>query len=237
MSAMSDTPRIARHCIAQLGDANLADDACHSLLELGPSALPAIQEGFRASGPSRTKEIVDNQPFNIAADPHDLARFVEAQKHDYAQALSEIRRGQKRSHWMWYVFPQFDGLGFSSTSRRYSIKSVAEAEAYLRHPILGPRLLESARATLGVEGRSALEVFGSPDDMKLRSCATLFASISPAGSVFEQILNRYFGGEPDDTTLQLLGRLPADTALRPTRRTWRAAAGERESPGGHNEGE
>lgn len=153
--------------------------------------------------------MVDNQPFITAVDPYDLARFVGAQEHDYAQALSEIRRGQKRSHWMWYIFPQFDGLGFSSTSRRYSIKCVAEAEAYLRHPILGPRLLESARATLGVEGRSALEVFGSPDNMKLRSSATLFASVSPAGSVFEQLLDRYFGGEPDDKTLQLLGQMSA----------------------------
>ena len=106
---------------------------------------------------------------------------------------------------MWYIFPQFDGLGSSSTSRRYSIKSVAEAEAYLRHPILGPRLLECARAAIGIEGQSALEVFGSPDDMKLRSSATLFASVSPAGSLFEQLLDRYFGGEPDDRTLRLLG--------------------------------
>lgn len=137
-------------------------------------------------------------------DPHDLARFVEAQEGSYRQALAEIRRGQKRSHWMWYVFPQFDGLGSSPVSRRYAIKSVAEAEAYLRHPILGPRLLEIARATLGIEGRSALEVFGSPDDMKLRSSATLFATISPPGSVFEQLLDRYFDGEPDHRTLQLL---------------------------------
>jgi uncharacterized protein (DUF1810 family) len=149
------------------------------------------------------------RPFISAGDPYDLARFVEAQEDDYVLALSEIRSGQKRSHWMWYVFPQFDGLGLSSTSRRYSIKSVAEAEAYLQHPILGPRLLESARATLGVEGRSALEVFGSPDDLKLRSSATLFASVSPAGSVFEQLLDRYFGGEPDDKTLRLLGQTSA----------------------------
>jgi len=153
--------------------------------------------------------MAEHRPFIDAVDPYDLARFVEAQEHDYAQALSEIRSGQKRSHWMWYIFPQFDGLGSSSTSRRYSIKSVAEAGAYLRHPILGPRLVESARATLGVEGRSALEVFGSPDDMKLRSSATLFASVSPAGSVFEQLLDRYFGGEPDDRTLQLLQRKSA----------------------------
>jgi uncharacterized protein (DUF1810 family) len=150
--------------------------------------------------------MAEHRPFISAVDPYDLARFVEAQGHDYVQALSEIRSGQKRSHWMWYIFPQFYGLGFSPTSRRYSIRSLAEAEAYLQHPILGPRLLESAEATLGVEGRSALEIFGSPDDMKLRSSATLFASASPAGSVFEQLLDRYFSGEPDDKTLRLLGQ-------------------------------
>ena len=104
------------------------------------------------------------------------------------------------------IFPQFHGLGFSVTSRQYAIRSVAEAEAYLRHPVLGPRLVESCQAAADVEGRSALEVFGSPDDMKLRSCATLFACISPAGSVFEGLLDRYFGGERDDKTLRLLER-------------------------------
>jgi uncharacterized protein (DUF1810 family) len=109
---------------------------------------------------------------------------------------------------MWYVFPQFDGLGFSPTSRRYAIKSVAEAQAYLAHPVLGPRLTECAEAALRVEGRSALEVFGSPDDMKLRSCATLFAHVSPAGSVFERLLSKYFDGERDDRTLRLIGAAP-----------------------------
>jgi len=141
-----------------------------------------------------------------AADPYDLARFVRAQERDYGKALSEIRDGRKRSHWMWYIFPQFDGLGVSSTSIHYAIKSVGEAEAYLRHPVLGPRLLEIAQAAVEVEGRSALAVFGTPDDMKLQSCATLFASVSPAGSVFQRLLDRYFGGEPDDKTLGLLGR-------------------------------
>ena len=144
-----------------------------------------------------------------ATDPYDLARFVQAQERDYALALAELRSGRKRSHWMWYIFPQFDGLGVSSTSRLYAIKSVAEAEAYLRHPVLGPRLLEIAQATVDVEGRSAFEVFGTPDDMKLQSCATLFASVSPAGSVFHQVLDRYFGGEPDDRTLGLLRRTSA----------------------------
>jgi uncharacterized protein (DUF1810 family) len=143
-----------------------------------------------------------------ADDPYDLTRFVRAQARDYEQAIAEIRSGRKRSHWMWYIFPQYDGLGLSATSKQYAIKSVAEAEAFLRHPVLGSRLLESAQAALGLEGRSAFEVFGSPDDMKLRSCATLFAKISPAGSVFEQLLDQYFDGTPDDKTLRLLGQSP-----------------------------
>jgi uncharacterized protein (DUF1810 family) len=138
------------------------------------------------------------------ADPHDLDRFVRAQRGDYERALAEIRGGRKRSHWMWYIFPQYDGLGFSSTSKRYAIKSVAEAEAYLRHPVLGPRLVECAEAAVGVEGKSASEIFGSPDDLKLRSSATLFACVSPAGSVFERLLQKYFPGGRDAETLRLL---------------------------------
>jgi uncharacterized protein (DUF1810 family) len=106
---------------------------------------------------------------------------------------------------MWYIFPQLDGLAFSSTSRRYSIRSRSEAEAYLSHHVLGPRLVECAKAALGVEGRSALEIFGSPDNVKLRSCATLFACVSPAGSVFHRLLDKYFQGRRDDLTLGLLG--------------------------------
>jgi uncharacterized protein (DUF1810 family) len=137
-------------------------------------------------------------------DPHDLGRFVDAQANDYEAALAEVRSGRKRSHWMWYVFPQIDGLGFSSMSRRFAIKSRAEAEAYLKHAVLGPRLVEIFEAALGIEGRSAHDIFGSPDDMKLRSCATLFASVSPPGSVFEQVIQKYFRGDPDHQTLQLL---------------------------------
>jgi uncharacterized protein (DUF1810 family) len=145
---------------------------------------------------------------DAAGDPHNLSRFVQAQEDDYAQALSEIKSGRKQSHWMWYIFPQFDGLGFSSTSKRYSIKSVSEAEAYLNHPVLGPRLLEIAEAVLRLEGRSSLEIFGSPDDVKLRSCATLFACVSPAGSVFERLLDKHYQGGRDGTTLRLLGIAP-----------------------------
>jgi uncharacterized protein (DUF1810 family) len=137
-------------------------------------------------------------------DPHDLARFVQAQESCYQQALAEIVGGRKQSHWMWFIFPQFRGLGFSATSQRYAIKSIAEARAYLAHPVLGPRLLECAEGALRVEGRSALRIFGSPDDMKLRSCATLFAAVSPAGSVFHLLIDKYFDSEPDKETLRLI---------------------------------
>jgi uncharacterized protein (DUF1810 family) len=138
-----------------------------------------------------------------AGDPYDLERFLQAQEEDYEQALSEITRGRKGSHWMWYIFPQFEGLGFSPTSKRYSLRSVEEAEAYLAHPVLGPRLVECAEAVLRVEGVSAVEIFGSPDDMKLRSCATLFAGVSSEGSVFHRLIDRYFRGQRDDRTLCL----------------------------------
>jgi uncharacterized protein (DUF1810 family) len=138
-------------------------------------------------------------------DPYDLNRFVRAQQDDYEQALSEIQGGRKRSHWMWYIFPQFDGLAFSSTSKHYAIKSVEEARAYLDHPVLGPRLLACAEAVVRVEGRSATTIFGSPDDLKLRSCATLFASVSPPRSVFHRLLDKYYQGDPDGKTLRLLG--------------------------------
>jgi uncharacterized protein (DUF1810 family) len=133
-----------------------------------------------------------------------LNRFVEAQADCYADALAEIRRGRKETHWMWFIFPQFRGLGFSSTSQYYAIASRAEAEAYLQHPVLGPRLVECAEAALSHGGRPAREIFGSPDDMKLRSSATLFASVSPEGSVFAQVLEVFFGGLDDAKTLELL---------------------------------
>jgi uncharacterized protein (DUF1810 family) len=139
-------------------------------------------------------------------DPYDLERFVQAQRARYEQALSEIRAGRKRSHWMWYVFPQLEGLGSSPTAQLYSIKSLEEAEAYLRHPVLGPRLIECAEAALVVPGDSANDIFGSPDDWKLRSSATLFALVSPPGSVFHQLLDKFFQGHRDESTLRLLGK-------------------------------
>ena len=138
------------------------------------------------------------------SDPYDLTRFVRAQEQSYQQALSELERGRKQSHWMWYVFPQFDGLGTSPMSIRYSIKSSAEARAYLEHPVLGHRLVECAEAMLAVDGKSARAILGSPDDMKLKSCATLFAQVSPSGSVFERLLDKFYDGERDAATLRLL---------------------------------
>ena len=137
-------------------------------------------------------------------DNYHLRRFIEAQDKVYHDVLAELRAGHKTSHWMWFVFPQIAGLGFSSTTQFYAIKSIDEARAYLQHPILGPRLIECCEALLSVQGRSAHDIFGSPDDMKLKSSMTLFASVSSSGSVFEKILDRYFAGERDNRTVELL---------------------------------
>jgi len=137
-------------------------------------------------------------------DPYHLNRFIDAQELNYRSALAEITAGRKISHWMWYVFPQYDGLGFSATSRHYAIKSPVEAEAYLGHPVLGPRLGECVDALLSVTGKTAHEIFGSPDDLKLKSCMTLFAHISAEGSAFDQVLARYFEGQRDSRTLELV---------------------------------
>jgi uncharacterized protein (DUF1810 family) len=137
-------------------------------------------------------------------DRFNLARFVSAQEDSYDTALAEVARGQKRSHWMWYIFPQLRGLGRSSTARFYGISCAEEARAYLSHEVLGPRLIAVCKAALAVEGRSAAEIFGMPDDMKLRSCATLFARVSNGDSVFHKILDKYFAGKPDPRTLELL---------------------------------
>jgi uncharacterized protein (DUF1810 family) len=142
----------------------------------------------------------------LSADPHNLERFVAAQRATYERALAEIETGRKTSHWIWYIFPQLHGLGFSALAKQYSIKSLEEARAYLAHPILGPRLVHCAGAALAVEGRTAREIFGSPDDLKLKSSATLFALAAGQDSVFHRVLDKYFGGESDAETLQLLKR-------------------------------
>lgn len=142
-----------------------------------------------------------------SSDPHDLARFLLAQEGVYDLALAEVRAGAKRSHWMWFVYPQIDGLGMSSTSRRYAIKSLAEAEAYIAHPVLGPRLLACCEAVLAVRGRSVRQIFGSPDDLKLRSCATLFEAVAPGHPVFGRLIDACYAGTRDEKTLRLLAAM------------------------------
>ncbi|MFP4008943.1 MAG: DUF1810 domain-containing protein [Spirulinaceae cyanobacterium] len=138
-------------------------------------------------------------------DPYNLRRFLEAQAVNYDDALAELKAGEKRSHWMWYIFPQYKGLGMSRMSQKYAIRSLDEARAYLEHPILGDRLLECSETVLSIDDCSAYDIFGSPDDLKLHSCATLFAVVSPPDSLFMQILDRFYNGEKDRQTLDLLG--------------------------------
>ncbi|MFI5938479.1 DUF1810 domain-containing protein [Actinoplanes sp. NPDC051494] len=135
----------------------------------------------------------------------DLERFVTAQDGGvYDRALAELRAGSKRSHWMWFVFPQLDGLGFSATARRYAISDLAEARDYLADPVLGPRLAECARALLAVEGRTASQILGYPDDLKLCSSMTLFARAAGDPALFQAVLDRFYDGRPDPATLDLL---------------------------------
>jgi uncharacterized protein (DUF1810 family) len=138
------------------------------------------------------------------SDSYNLQRFVDAQNPVFKQVCSELGRGRKASHWMWFVFPQVRGLGYSLMAEKYAIGSLEEAKAYLRHPILGPRLEECTRLVNAVEGRSIEQIFGSPDDLKFRSCMTLFAQAAPENQVFKDSLQKYFAGKFDDLTLQRL---------------------------------
>lgn len=137
-------------------------------------------------------------------DPHDLQRFVEAQNPVIDEVKTELRSGRKRSHWMWFVFPQMEGLGRSEMARRYAIASRGEAEAYLSHPVLGPRLRECTALVNAVEGRSANEIFGSPDDLKFRSSMTLFEAVADESTPFRTALDNYYDGDRDTKTLDLL---------------------------------
>lgn len=135
------------------------------------------------------------------SDPHNLQRFLDAQAPAIDRVLQELRNGQKASHWMWFIFPQISGLGHSDTARFYAIASRAEAEAYLAHPVLGPRLSECTRLVLDVTGRTAEAILGSVDAAKFRSCMTLFGAVAADPSLFRQALRRYYKGEPDKATL------------------------------------
>jgi len=139
------------------------------------------------------------------ADPFDLARFVTAQADCYQQALMEIRNGEKESHWMWFIFPQIAGLGSSVMAKRYAITSLDEATAYLHHPLLGPRLQSCCEAVLGLVDLTPMDVFGTPDDMKLQSSMTLFSRVAGANSCFGRVLEKWYAGQPCARTLALLG--------------------------------
>ena len=137
-------------------------------------------------------------------DPFELHRFVDAQDRVYDQVLAELRAGAKRSHWIWFIFPQLAALGSSSTAKRFGIPSLAEAQAYLAHPVLGPRLRECARLVLAIEGRTVEDIFGWPDNLKVRSSMTLFSAATDDDADFVAVLDRFYGGERDTRTLELL---------------------------------
>jgi uncharacterized protein (DUF1810 family) len=135
-------------------------------------------------------------------DPYHLQRFVDAQNPLFEQVCAELRQGRKVTHWMWFIFPQIKGLGSSPTAVEFAISSSQEAEAYVRHPVLGPRLRKCTRLVMLVEGRSINQIFGYPDDLKFHSSMTLFASTTGENQIFKDALQKYFGGEPDRLTLE-----------------------------------
>lgn len=137
---------------------------------------------------------------------YDLSRFLETQNNSYDTALREIRAGRKRSHWMWYIFPQIQGLGYSAMAQHYAIRDLGEAREYLQHPLLGPRLIEISEALLALDEPDPRRVMGSPDDLKLRSCMTLFQCAAPDQPVFGKVLDKFYGGRPDGRTLEILNR-------------------------------
>ena len=140
----------------------------------------------------------------VSSDPYDLRRFVDAQESVYRSVVAELRAGRKRSHWIWFIFPQLRGLGRSATAIRYGIASRDEAAAYLAHPVLGPRLRECTRLVAQVDGRSIEEIFGWPDNLKVRSSMTLFAQATDDNADFQAVLEKYYGGEPDPATIDIL---------------------------------
>jgi uncharacterized protein (DUF1810 family) len=135
---------------------------------------------------------------------NNLERFIAAQSRDYEVALSEIKNGRKQSHWMWYIFPQIQGLGLTETSRFYAIKDIGEAQEFLEHPVLGNRLVSISRELLKLNSNDAHEIFGSPDDLKLKSSMTLFSSVDNADPVFKLVINKFFNGSMDGQTLEII---------------------------------
>ena len=135
---------------------------------------------------------------------NNLKRFLDAQERDYQRALGEIRTGRKQGHWIWYIFPQIAGLGFSSTSAFYAIVNLEEANDYIQHPVLGSRLIETANAFLDIKGKTANQILGSPDDLKVRSSMTLFSLTENTDPVFQAVLDKYYNGKPDEKTISII---------------------------------
>jgi len=166
--------------------------------------------GELSIGESPTKDVDYVKQFEEQSkdnDDHDvfnLSRILQAQKSTYYTALKEIKNGRKYSHWMWYIFPQIDGLGYSEITKKYAIKNIKEAAAYLKHDILGSRLIELSTALLELGTNNANEVFGYPDYLKLKSSMTLFSQVNEAPIIFQEVLNKFFSGEPDEKTLKIL---------------------------------
>lgn len=190
-----------------------SDDELKSLIMVDLGLLLQILESDRRAV-NEIGEMTRNTAYRIeelrrdlefyTRNKFDLRRFVTAQEQVYATILTELRSGQKKTHWMWFIFPQIDGLAMSQTSKHYAIKSIDEAKRYLDHPLLGPRLIECSEAVLAVEDASADDIFGYPDDLKLRSSMTLFSSITGSTSVFCSVLDKYFQGETDESTIHIL---------------------------------
>jgi len=134
----------------------------------------------------------------------ELIRFLEAQNQMYLTALTEVKKGSKKSHWMWFIFPQVKGLGTSETARYFGLNGISQATEYLKHPVLGRHLVEISQALLALEGKTANQIFGTPDDLKLRSCMTLFAAVENSNPVFSRVLEKYFNGQPDALTLSII---------------------------------
>ena len=195
-----------------LGELREVGYAAYARRQLSPYVRAAVNQ-FSPSKSTLTERILNRVGFGGSAPDdadrvvaYDLDRFLEAQEGVYAQALEELRAGQKVSHWMWFIFPQFDGLGMSEMSRRYAIKSLDEAGAYLRHPVLGARLTACTAAVNDLDGLTARQIFGTPDDRKFRSSMTLFELVSGPGSPFASALEKYFSRERDARTIELVRR-------------------------------
>ena len=183
-----------------------------AVTELGLQVRPRILRlcvyslggGFHP--PRRGASGAARQRTSLMNDPYDLRRFIDAQNPVFDEVCAELRAGRKRGHWMWFVFPQLRGLGHSWMANRYGISSRKEAEAYLGNSILGPRLSECTRLICNIEGRSIEQIFGDPDDLKFRSCMTLFGHLAGDNQVFAEALQKYFGGQPDRLTLERLSQ-------------------------------